>query len=140
MREALEITASIRVPLREIDLSAIRAQGAGGQHLHKTASAVQLRFDSGASSLPEACKSRLAALRDQRIGADGVIVIKAQRFRSLEQNREDALDRLAQLIRRAAVAPRVRRATKPSATSRRQRTDDKTRRGRIKQLRGRPPE
>ncbi|MFA5940415.1 MAG: alternative ribosome rescue aminoacyl-tRNA hydrolase ArfB [Sinimarinibacterium sp.] len=138
MDENLEITPSLRLPLREIEFSAIRAQGAGGQNVHKTSSAAQLRFDALASSLPDDCKSRLLQLRDQRIGADGVVVIKAQRFRSLEANRADAVERLAELIRRAAHVPRARKPTKPTRSSQRKRMDVKTQRGRLKTLRGRP--
>lgn len=135
MDDDLEITVSLRLPLREIGFSAIRAQGAGGQNVHKTSSAAQLRFDSAASSLPEATKTRLLSLRDQRIGADGVVVIKAQRFRSLEQNRDDALQRLAELIRRAASVPRARKATRPTPAAKRRRLEGKIQRGRVKALR-----
>lgn len=138
MDATLDITPSIRLPLREIEFSAIRAQGAGGQNVHKTSSAAQLRFDAPASSLPDDCKSRLLHLRDQRIGTDGVVVIKAQRFRSLELNRADALQRLVELIRRAAHVPRVRKPTRPTRSSQRKRVDTKTQRGRLKTLRGRP--
>lgn len=135
MDATLDIMPSIRLPLREIEISAIRAQGAGGQNIHKTSSAAQLRFDAAASSLPEETKARLLNLRDQRIGADGVIVIKAQRFRSLEQNRDDALQRLTDLIRRAAIVPRTRKATRPTAASKRRRLEGKIQRGRVKALR-----
>ncbi len=138
MEDFLDITPAIQLPLREIEFTAIRAQGAGGQNIHKTSSAAQLRFESAASSLSDECKQRLRELRDQRINADGVVVIKAQRFRSLEQNREDALQRLAELIRKAAFVPRTRKATKPTRSSQRKRVDAKTQRGRVKALRGRP--
>jgi ribosome-associated protein len=138
MEDVLDITPAIQLPLREIEFTAIRAQGAGGQNIHKTSSAAQLRFESAASSLPDECKQKLLELRDQRINADGVVVIKAQRFRSLEQNREDALQRLAELIRKAAFVPRARKATKPTRSSQRKRVDAKTQRGRVKALRGRP--
>ncbi|MEW6167042.1 MAG: alternative ribosome rescue aminoacyl-tRNA hydrolase ArfB [Pseudomonadota bacterium] len=138
MDDVLFITPQIRVPLREIELSATRAQGAGGQHLHKTSSAAQLRFDVRTSSLPADCKTRLLALPDRRIGADGVVTIKAQRHRSLEQNRDDALQRLAGLIGRAAAVPRPRKATQPTRAAQRQRLEGKIRRGRVKALRGRP--
>ena len=137
MNELLAVTPALAVPLREIEISAIRAQGAGGQNVHKTSSAAQLRFDTAASSLPEETKARLLLLRDQRIGADGVIVIKAQRFRSLEQNRDDALQRLADLIRRAATVPRARKATRPTAASKRRRLEGKIQRGKVKALRSR---
>ncbi|HEY0973144.1 MAG TPA: alternative ribosome rescue aminoacyl-tRNA hydrolase ArfB [Solimonas sp.] len=134
----LEITPELSLPLREIVLDAVRAQGAGGQNIHKTSSAVHLRFDIEASSLPEDCRQRLLNHADQRRSTAGVIVIKAQRFRSLEQNRDDALQRLAAMIRAALVVPKIRRATKPTRASKRRRVDDKTRRGSVKALR-RPP-
>lgn len=131
----LEITDSLAVPLREIEFAAIRAQGAGGQNVHKTSSAVHLRFDIHASSLPEDCKQRLLAQTDQRRTRDGVIVIKAQQYRSLDQNRAAALERLAEMIRAAAIVPKRRRATKPTRASQRKRVDGKTLRGRVKALR-----
>ncbi|MEW5880576.1 MAG: alternative ribosome rescue aminoacyl-tRNA hydrolase ArfB [Pseudomonadota bacterium] len=121
----------------EVDFEAVRAQGAGGQSVNKVSSAAQLRFDVRASSLPEALKARLLALRDRRIGADGVVTIKAQRYRSLEMNRADALDRLRALLDAAARLPRERRATKPTRASQRERVERKVKRGRIKALRGR---
>jgi ribosome-associated protein len=131
----LELTPTLSLPLTEIDLSAMRAQGPGGQHVNKTESAVLLRFDVGASSLPEDCKARLLARRDRRIGADGCILIKSQEHRSQERNREAALERLRELIVPALTAPKTRRPTRPSASARRRRVDDKTRRGRVKALR-----
>ncbi len=116
----------------EVEFVAIRAQGAGGQNVNKVSNAAQLRFDIAASSLPEPVKSRLLQTSDHRISAEGVVVIKAQRFRSLEMNREDALDRLRALIAAAAVEPRVRRATRPTAASRVRRLEGKTRRGALK--------
>ena len=121
----------------EVEFVAIRAQGAGGQNVNKVSNAAQLRFDIGASSLPEAVKFRLLQTSDHRISAEGVVVIKAQRFRSLEQNREDALDRLRALIAAAAVEPRTRRATRPTAASRVRRLEGKTRRGELKAARRR---
>lgn len=131
----LIISATLALPLAEIELSAIRSQGAGGQKVNKTSSAVQLRFDVMASSLPEDVKARLLERSDRRISSDGVIVIKAQQHRKQEQNLDAALERLRELIAAAEPAPRVRRATRPSKSAKRRRTDDKTRRGRIKSLR-----
>lgn len=135
--DALEISNSVRLPLEEIEFQAIRAQGAGGQHVNKVSSAIHLRFDIAASCLPEFYKERLLALRDRRISADGIIVIKAQRFRSQDKNRADALQRLQEIIRGAAVTQKKRRPTKPSKNSQRKRMDSKTKRGRTKSLRGR---
>lgn len=120
----------------EVSFSAIRAQGAGGQNVNKVSNAVHLRFDVRASSLPEALKERLLAMRDQRISDDGVVVIKAQQHRSLEKNREEALGRLAELIEAAAEVPRVRRPTKPTRASQRRRLEGKALRGGLKAGRG----
>ena len=131
----LVITDQLSLPLAEISLNAIRSQGAGGQHVNKTSSAIHLRFDIAASSLPDEVKERLLKLADQRTTQDGVIVIKAQQHRSQEQNREAALERLRLLIVKAAHIPRTRRATKPTRGSKIKRVDSKTQRGRVKTLR-----
>jgi len=131
----LPINDTVAIPLGEIDIEAIRAQGAGGQNVNKVASAVHLRFDILSSSLPEPYKERLLKMNDQRITREGVVVIKAQEFRSQEKNRAAALARLQELIRRAASTPKRRRPTRPSLKARQKRVDQKVRRGRIKALR-----
>ena len=119
----------------EVEFSAIRAQGPGGQNVNKVSCAVHARFDVPASSLPEAVKARLLARRDSRISQDGVVVLKAQAARSLEQNKEDALRRLQEMVDRATVVPLERRPTKPTRGSQRRRLDAKTRSGEVKLLR-----
>jgi ribosome-associated protein len=130
----------IEVPEEEIEFSAIRAQGAGGQNVNKVSSAIHLRFSIPDSSLPDAIKERLLRLSDQRITLDGVVVIKAQTTRSQEQNRADAIQRLNDLVNSVAVLPKVRKATKPTKSSQRKRVDSKTTRGVVKRLRGKVSE
>lgn len=132
-----QISPRLHIPLEEIELSATRSQGAGGQHVNRTESAVQLRFDVPASSLPQDLKQRLLARRDARITREGVIVIKAQQHRSQALNREAALERLRQLIAAAGLVPRSRKPTRPTRASQHKRLEGKTRHGRLKTLRGR---
>ncbi|MCB1663449.1 MAG: aminoacyl-tRNA hydrolase [Pseudomonadales bacterium] len=136
----LIISTNVTIPDEEIELSAIRAQGSGGQNVNKVSSAIHLRFDVQASTLPAFYKQRLLQLRDSRISKEGVIVIKAQQFRTQEKNREDALSRLREMIKNAAVMQKARRPTKPSKSSQKKRLDSKTQHSRMKALRGRVDE
>ncbi len=131
----VRISKNIVLPDEELEWQAIRAQGAGGQNVNKVSSAFHLRFDIRASSLPDEIKHRLLAKRDQRISGDGILVIKAQRFRTQEKNRGDAIERLRQLILTASRAPKKRKATRPTRASQRRRLDGKARRGETKRLR-----
>ena len=132
----IAVAKNVYISVHEIQLTAIRASGPGGQHVNKVSSAVHLRFDIWASSLPDSIKQRVADLHDRRISKDGVIVIKAQRFRDREKNRLDAIERLTQLIRRAMRPQPKRIPTRPGANARRRRMDEKKRRGHLKSLRG----
>ena len=133
---SLPISLRVAIPLAEIELTPIRASGPGGQHVNKASTAIHLRFDIPASSLPDLYKTRLMALRDRRISREGVVVIKAQQTRSQEQNREHALARLAELVRSVAATAKRRVSTKPTRAAREQRIQEKKRRGRDKALRG----
>ncbi|WP_375749593.1 alternative ribosome rescue aminoacyl-tRNA hydrolase ArfB [Vibrio sp. HN007] len=133
----LKISNSVELADWEIELSAIRAMGAGGQKVNKTSSAIHLRFDIRRSTLPAFYKEKLLALKDSRVTKEGVIIIKAQQFRTQEQNREDALERLKLMIQSVAVVQKARRATKPTRNSQIRRVDAKKRKGATKSLRGR---
>ena len=131
----IEITPSLQLDEREVQIDFVRASGPGGQKVNKVATAAQLRFDVQTSSLPEEVKSRLVQLAGNRVTTEGVLLIEAKRYRTQEQNREDALQRFSDLIRRALVKPKARKKTKPTKASKEERLKEKKRRGEIKKLR-----
>lgn len=131
----LQISDNVIIPLSDIEISAIRSQGPGGQNVNKVATTIHLRFNIGASSLPDVYKEKLLKLSDQRITKEGVIVIKASEYRSQEKNKEEALRRLQELIKSVTVLPRRRKPTKPTRNSQKRRLDSKSQRGQIKSMR-----
>lgn len=133
----LNISHQVSIPENEIQIEAIRAQGPGGQNVNKVSAAIHLRFDIQKSSLPDVYKEKILALRDKRISKDGIIIIKAQRFRSQEKNREDAVNRLKVLILKAMIKQKKRKPTRPSKNAKKKRLDNKTKIGKLKTLRSR---
>ena len=131
----LDISSQLSIPENEIQCEAIRAQGAGGQNVNKVSSAIHLRFDIKNSSLPDVYKEKILGLSDKRISKDGIVVIKAQRFRSQEKNREDALNRLKSLILKSLTKQKKRKTTQPSRSAKKKRMDYKTKHGDLKELR-----
>jgi len=134
------ISDTIAIREDELQLEFVQASGPGGQNVNKVASAVQLRFDTRSPSLPEGVRMRLLRIANKRVGKDGVLLIEAKRYRSQEQNRQDAIRRLVQLIRQASIPPKVRRKSRPSAASKQKRLEAKRKRGEVKRLRGKPGE
>jgi len=131
----IEITPSLQIDERDLQIDFIRSSGPGGQNVNKVATAVQLRFDVNNSSLPEEVKARLVQIAGKRMTSEGVLLMEAKRFRTQEQNREDAIQRFVELVRKALIKPKVRKKTKPSAASKEKRLDEKKRKGEIKRLR-----